>query len=264
MDQSVAYATETLHADDQDIAHDTDEQFFRLSSWLAVDRRDAAAVTAGLPTELKRDATYRDLMDGNGHIDCCYFGELVWRDMHCPHQQNEAMTLIAREATSLKGFATIEQYTWEGNIWDCSIEDSARAILPSTFLQRSAGLRWSGVDRSWFTDTELVVCNADVGTNQGHGTLLMAREDWLQGFLESHDLALVYAVRGERNHRGRGPGDATWVEFELSAAYDQANLITGESEISRKWNQVSRPSLLPQSVRGPVDNFSDKGPPEVP
>jgi hypothetical protein len=44
---------------------------------------------------------------------------------------------------------TVEQYTWEGNILDCSISESASTVLPSTFLQQAAGLSFDMRGPSW-------------------------------------------------------------------------------------------------------------------
>lgn len=234
-----AHAKESQHADADERAHDTDEQFFTLSSWL-VNREHTAEVMAALPGELRNDATYGELLDRNGHTDCCYVGELGWRDMQCPHQLNSEMVLTLKEDTNLKGIATVEEYTWEGNVWDCSIELGVNMVLPSTFVQRSAGLQWSGADRSWLAGTEPVVCNIDVMVNDGHSTLLLARQAWLHGFLGRQGMDLVYGLRGERQHRGRQPEDYTWKKFQLSGAYDGTNLNRGEPLIERQWNHTSK------------------------
>lgn len=216
-----------------------DQQFYTLNSWL-VARPELSTIIDKLFIELKNDSVHAGLMDIMGHVDCCYFGELGWLTVPCPHRRADAVSLISQETPQFRGFATAERYSWEGNIWDCSIEESASAVLPSTYLQQSAGLRWSGADRSWICEGETVICNVEHNVQGADATLLMAREDWLRGFLNTHGMAVAYGVRGERQHLGSTPEQYEWLEFSMSGAYDSANLVSGPQEISLKSNQSRR------------------------
>lgn len=46
-------------------------------------------------------------------------------------------------------FPTVEQYTWEGSILDCSISESASTVLPSTFFQQTTGLSFDMRGPGW-------------------------------------------------------------------------------------------------------------------
>ncbi|HLI50725.1 MAG TPA: hypothetical protein VKU87_02950 [Thermomicrobiaceae bacterium] len=219
--------------------YDGDEQFYNLNSWL-VARSDLVAAVKALPGELKRESPHLGLMDTGGHIDCCYFGELGWLDAGCPHRYGNSRILIPGESTAIQGFGTTEKYAWEGNIWDCSIEETVHALLPSAYLQQSAHLQWDGYTRSWTHDGNPVICNIELGVHGADANLLVAGEDWLQSFLTAHDLAIVYGVHGERQHRGGPPEEYEWLEFNLSGAYDGSNLISGKSDIAHKRNQAAR------------------------
>jgi hypothetical protein len=234
-----AHSTQYARAGEDEDRYDGDMQFYNLNSWL-ITRSDLVATIEALPAELKRDSPHLRLMDTSGHIDCCYFGELGWRDAGCPHRYMNTRTLIPREGATIQGFATTEKYAWEGNIWDCSIQDSVDALSPSAYLQQTANLQWNGDTRSWISGSDPVICNIDLGVHGADANLLAAREDWLQGFLATHDLTIAYGAHGERQHRGGPPEEYEWLEFNLSGAYDGSNLTSGISDIGRKQNRAGR------------------------
>jgi hypothetical protein len=230
-----AHASQTERARNREQGNEGGEQFYTLNSWL-VERPQAEAAANALPVELKDDSLSRGLMDRTGHVDCCYFGELGWLDVQCPHRQVDPIPLIDDEVGSISGFATTEEYLWEGSIWDCSIEERARAVLPSTFLQRSGSLRWTGSTREWFSESNAVIANVELTLADGSADLLVVREVWLQDFLAAHDMVVVYGVRGERRNLDRPQKGYTWLEFEVSGVYKDGNLETGQSEIELKSN----------------------------
>lgn len=195
----------------------SDRQFYSLHSWL-VPSAEVPVAVAALPAELEDHTFTSDLMDSEGHIDCCYFGELGWREMGCPHRHDGPLTVTRPDGSTLALTPTVEGYTWEGVIWDCSIEESVHATLPSTFIQRSSNLRWSRDSAAWYEGDELVMCYLPTAAEY-LGELFVVREDWLQDYLASQRMALVFAVRGQRDHQG-GPRDASWTEFSFSGSYD--------------------------------------------
>jgi hypothetical protein len=221
---------------DRESGHAGNEQFYTLTSWL-VERTQAPATIKALSAVLKSDPAYRGLMDASGHIDCCYFGELGWLDVPCPHRQADSLPLIAQGEISVRGFTATEEYFWEGSIWDCSIEEGARAVLPSTYLQRSGDLHWSGSTRSWLSGDDPVIVNIDLETKRADVSMLAVREDWLRGFLAARDMAVVYGVRGERRNLEHAREEYRWLEFALSGAYGDEKLLPGQSEIALKSNQ---------------------------
>jgi hypothetical protein len=171
-------------------------------------------------------------MDSQGHIDCCYFGELGWREMGGANRHDGPLTLTRGGAMALTITPTVERYTWEGVIWDCSIEDTVHATIPSTFIQRSTNLRWSRDSAAWHDGGALVMCYLPTA-GEYYGELLVVREDWLQNYLAAQGLALVFAVRGQRDHQD-GPRTASWTEFSLSGSYNAGTLSAGTSLITPK------------------------------
>ena len=132
---------------------------------------------------------------------------------------------------------TVEEYTWEGVIWDCSIEDSVHATLPSTFIQNSSNLRWSPDSSAWHEGDELVMCYPPIPEYQGE--MFVVREDWLQRYLADQGMALVYLVRGERDHL-LDSRLSSWTAFSLSGFYDAGTPSAGTSVITpRTTAQVS-------------------------
>lgn len=208
-----------------------DRQFYTLRSWL-VAPTELQATAAALPAEFDDQMFTSDLMDSQGHIDCCYFGELGWREMGCANRHDRPLTLTRGVAMALTITPTVEHYTWEGVIWDCSIEDTVHATLPSTFIQRTSNLRWSRDSAAWHDGGDLVMCYLPTAAEY-LGDILVVREDWLRGYLASQGLALVFAVRGQRDHQ-EGQSESAWTEFSLSGSYHGGVLSTGTSLITAK------------------------------
>nr|MDT0525071.1 hypothetical protein [Streptomyces sp. DSM 41633] len=73
---------------------------------------------AALKEETRHD--FRDLVESNGHTDCCYVGEVGRFGPSCPHRHGE-LRAVEIGGESLEIVPAVEQYTWEGNILDCSI-----------------------------------------------------------------------------------------------------------------------------------------------
>jgi len=234
------HVLQTLKPAEDKARYEADQQLFTLGSWLT-ERDEAATKLATLITNRLRDGFSLDhILDSSGHTDCCYFGELGWRAMRCPYRQPDAEVLIEKTGVELSAYPTVEHYLWESVTWDCSIEDSARSVLPSTFLQRVADLRWDGNARAWRVNDQAVICNFEVATRFGHANLLVVREDWLSSFLDSRNLALVFGVRGERQHRTGRREEYKWLEFELSGTYDASRLVNGGSEARLRQSVNSR------------------------
>jgi len=223
-----AHRTQGIRAERSDTELPADRQFYSLYSWL-VPRGEAGAVAAAMPAKLQGHSFSSDLVDSHGHVDCCYFGELGWRATRCPNRHDAPLTVVETDGTSLTVVSTIERYLWEGGIWDCSIEDSVRAMLPSRFLQQSSDLRWKGDTTSWHDGDELDMCYMDVTTADSQGDVLVVKEGWIREYLASREMALVYCVQGQREHRDDGTRNFSWLEFELSGTYDDGQLSPGES-----------------------------------
>src|ERR1700722_19718945 len=107
---------------------------------------EAKAFLAAVPDKPRFEI--HDLIDSHGHIDCCYIGEVGRTGPTCGHRHDQPRQ-VSMDGKPFQVVPTVEQYTWEGNILDCSISESASTVLPSTFLQQAAGLSFDMRGPSW-------------------------------------------------------------------------------------------------------------------
>ncbi|WP_406048278.1 hypothetical protein [Kribbella sp. NBC_00889] len=132
----------------------------------------------------------RDLVDSHGHVDCCYVGEVGRVGPDCPHRHFELESVTVSGA-EFHVVPTIEQYRWEGNILDCSIGESARATLPSTYLQQTAMLTFDMRGPSWLDAAGLPIFTYyEEPDNEDHAFLV--RASFLKEFLSQHKLELIF------------------------------------------------------------------------
>ena len=101
--------------------------------------------------------------------------------------------------------------------------------------QRTMSLGWTPArfgqfDHDLSFGDEVVICCLPTDPEY-HGELLVVREDWLQDYLRAQGLALVLALRGQRDHQ-HGPNAASWTEFSLSGSYDGGTLSAGTAVIA--------------------------------
>jgi hypothetical protein len=94
-------------------------------------------------------------------------------------------------------------YTWEGNIWDCSIDDSVDAMAPAEQLFEAGGLRWVPTERRWADRSGAVVAEHH-RTDDDRRSVLLVRRDWLRGILREHGWSLVVGRLGEKQLIGPG------------------------------------------------------------
>jgi hypothetical protein len=130
-----------------------------------------------------------DLTDSNGHIDCCYVGEVGRSGPVCYHRHDK-LRPVSIGNKSFEVVPTVEQYTWEGSILDCSLTESTTTLLPSTFIQQAAKLSFDMRGPSWLNagGTPVFTYYEEPG-NSSHA--LLARASFLQDFLTAYQLELV-------------------------------------------------------------------------
>ena len=135
------------------------------------------------------DQDIRDLIDSNGHTDCCYVGEVGRSGPTCYHRHDK-LRPVSIDGASLQAVPTVEQYMWEGSILDCSIGDSATTMLPSTFFQQAARLSFDMRGPSWLAadSTPTFAYYEEAGDAS---RALLVRAAFLRNFLAANKLALV-------------------------------------------------------------------------
>jgi hypothetical protein len=169
-----------------------------VKSWRGLDERsaiDTVLVAAGsadrlvraLPREQHNDAQM--LLESQGHIDCCYVGEIGRAGPNCTARHDGLLAIAVGDETFQIG-PTVEQYRWEGAILDCSIGDSATTILPSTLIQRTAGLWFDMGGPGWLDDAgNPVFTFYEEPENDSYA--LLVRRTFLQDFLAEQKLELI-------------------------------------------------------------------------
>jgi hypothetical protein len=169
------------------------QQPFALES-MFVPKGGADALLPLLP-ELRR-TDHWDLVDTHGHSDCCYAGEIGWSPHACPHFHREFHEIEAA-GRRWRIVASTETVAWEGSVLDCSIEETAMAVAPSSFVHARSSLTLDERGPSWLANGEVIATNYRIRTgDRGHAFLV--RASWLGRFLGAHDLELLITGWHER------------------------------------------------------------------
>jgi len=177
---------------------------------------EAKAFLAAVPDKPRFEI--HDLIDSHGHIDCCYIGEVGRTGPTCGHRHDQPRQ-VSMDGKPFQVVPTVEQYTWEGNILDCSISESASTVLPSTFLQQAAGLSFDMRGPSWLdADGTPVFTYYEEPGNSSRA--LLVRATFLREFLTIHKLELVVLHWFQRlelseRHNGKHPQVQSSIEARL-------------------------------------------------
>lgn len=167
-------------------------------SWRGLHERsaiDTILVAAGSADRLVRSLKIEQhndaqmLLEAEGHIDCCYVGEIGRAGPNCT-ARHEGLLAVTVGDESFQIAPTVEKYRWEGAILDCSIAESATTALPSTLIQRTAGLWFDMRGPGWLDDAGNPVFTFYEETGNDSYALLVQRA-FLQGFLAEQKLELV-------------------------------------------------------------------------
>ncbi len=175
------------------------QQSFYLNSWF-VPAAAAERALRHLPAIVRNDR--HDVIDDHGHIDCCYFGEIGWTPHNCSNRHADLVDVeIDGEAFSV--VSTVEDYLWEGSLYDCSIGESVHATLPSTFVRSHSSLTADERGPSWMENGEVVFTNY-VTSDRDRQRAFLVRASWLRAFMTAHN---VEVVLGASTLRWRVTGD---------------------------------------------------------
>ncbi|MFC4109999.1 hypothetical protein ACFOX0_29255 [Micromonospora zhanjiangensis] len=164
--------------------------------------------------------TINDLLDTHGHIDCCYVGEVSRTGPACYHRHAEFETIEVADRSFNVG-RTVEPYTWEGNIFDCSIGENASSVLPSTLLQQETGLSFDMRGPSWL-DADGSPIFAHHSQPGDDSRALLVRASYLRDYLAERQLELVVLHWFERmeltgSHDGPFPSVSVSVAARMGA-----------------------------------------------
>jgi hypothetical protein len=192
----------SFHVMDQDSDDPTEyrglEQWCSVFSCLTATGELRSAVAALRPH--LDGSPMSELIGRHGHSDCCYLGELVWRQMECYHHGAEPFDLTAEVGGQQRhAWHTVEDYAWSASGVDCSINDGVSITTPSAFIAETGKLSWTRSSPTWTTSGQIVMAYVGRSGTREH-EMLVAREDWLRAFLQSQRMALLVGARGERRY----------------------------------------------------------------
>lgn len=136
--------------------------------------------------------------------DAAYVPEMPWAEAarEYPQQWEDVQARDGKPGSGVCAYATWEEYYWEGNVWDCSIEDGVRVMVPAQEIFEAAGLAWVPGTRSWADGSGVVAEYHE--TDQERRSVLLVRRSWLDRVLVENDWALVVGWLGEKQLLGSG------------------------------------------------------------
>lgn len=191
------------------------EEWCQIHSWFVPVTKADRATTLLLGAVQSHTS---EVLDTHGHGQCCYLGEMGWRQADCYNRHIRSVELPDPKGQPLPIYITAEPYSWEDG-FDCSMNGTVSVTAPSAIVLADGPLRWNGDQPVWIQDSQVV--SAFVGRHGLHENhLLMLREDWLREFLKRNGFGLVIAVRGERRKLA---AEATyrepWLEFASAVPF---------------------------------------------
>ena len=148
------------------------------------------------------------------HVDAAYLGELPW-------------AAAAREGGLIEETRfrpTWDEYLWEGNALDCSIDKGVDAFIPALALFEAGSLAWSPGTREWRTPDGILSAQYRETYDRDSGvcTALLVREDWLKRTIGKTGHSVAFGWFGEKMLRS-GSDEAMlsrlgWSEIRASAS----------------------------------------------
>lgn len=129
--------------------------------------------------------------------DDAYLAEMPWAEAANEYPREWQPVRPGREEEPVvEVFPAWEGYTWEGGIWDCTLEDSVNASLPTGLLFDLAELEWVPGTRSWRNRSDMTV--AQYRSREAEHSALLVRESWLKPTLKKGGWGLAIGWLGEK------------------------------------------------------------------
>ncbi len=195
----------------------------------------------------RRSLMGRWMPEGTSHIDAAYLGELPWA-ISVGDADSDWKPIRGRGNSGTSGLDVLpawEEYHWEGNVLDCSIDDEVRAWYPASILVRAGRLNWKPGTREWLDPSGMTV--AQFVHNHDH-SILLVREDWLKDTLRKTDLAIVFGWLGEKRLFEKGTEHS---DLEVIGRWTEISAVA--SLHGRRWKfeergLEERPLQKPEAV----------------
>ncbi len=157
-----------------------------------------------------------------------FLGEFPWAASYKDRDETKDWVQPSRQRDDLPSVVvTTTEYLREDATFDCSINDTISALMPSAWLIRNMGLRWSGGRFSFVDSTNEVVAFNPSAEDVGPSAFLISKEK-LTHFLSENNFDLIWTVLGERQLIG-GHHREWHGRLELSGAYQlRDGIVHGE------------------------------------
>ncbi|MEQ8464203.1 AVAST type 2 anti-phage system protein Avs2 [Coleofasciculus sp. E1-EBD-02] len=157
-----------------------------------------------------------------------FLGEFPWAASYKDKNETKDWVQPSRRRDDLPSVVvTTTEYLREDGTFDCSIDDTISALIPSAWLIRNMGLRWSGGRFSFVDSTNEVVAFNPSAEEVGPYTVLISPEK-LTRFLSENNFEIIWTVLGERQLIG-GHHREWHGRLELSGVYQLCNgIVQGE------------------------------------
>ena len=171
----------------------------------------------------------RWMPEGARNTDASYLGELPWaisrdnsEDMWEPVQHRNEDTI------GLQVSPAWEEYNWEGNIEDCSINDGVQAWWPASVLFSAGALTWNSGTREWRDKAGVTVAKF---VESGDHSALLVREDWLKRTLRGAELDMVFGWLGEKRLLENDSIVGNRTEINAVASFDRCRWRFGRRRL---------------------------------
>ena len=204
-------------------------------SWLVRPEQHDAVVAF-----LERRSLMNEWMPGGArHVDDAYLGELPWAALPGDEYSGWQPIRVGYNwtPTGLEVLPAWEEYCWEGNIRDCSIEDGVQAWFPAALLFHAGRLVWKPGTREWRDSSGTAVAQFVEGNRQ---SVLLVREDWLRQTLREIGLAIVFGWLGEKRLLEAGAAHSAveiignWTEINAIASLEGHRWTFGQRRLTER------------------------------
>lgn len=175
----------------------------------------------------------RWMPEGAGNTNAAYLGELPWATSRDNSEDiwKPVSHRLDEEPTGPEVSPAWEDYNWEGNTRDCSINDGVQACYPAPFLFGAGARTWKPGTRKWRDRAGATVVQF---VESGDHSVLLVREDWLKRTLRSADLDVVFGWLGEKRLLGKDGIVGGWTEINAVASLDQCQWRFGRRRLETR------------------------------
>lgn len=152
-----------------------------------------------------------------------FLGEFFWAPAfeyhNIPYYYHSGWTRGHDKPIPKELLVSTDQYMQEGNVFDCSIDETVHIFLPTKWIADNMMLEWDGAEGQYFDEkNNLIAFDPSVRTS-GPGALVINRDAFLK-FLNDSGHDILWTILGEKNIIGGDMAHKEWKgRLGLSGAY---------------------------------------------